>query len=227
MITSSEIKEIALRYGADLCGIAPVGRFVNAPVGFHPTDVYSGAKSVIAIAVKEPESSIHASSPVPYTYISEKLLEKLFEITLNIILELENKGIIAIAVPSEPYMYWDKELMTGKGILSLKHTAYLAGLGVIGRNTLLVTKEFGNMVKLSAIIINVEVEGDPVQEFETCVDSCNLCIDNCPVGAIKDGHVSQDKCRPQSHIVNGRGYTLYTCTNCRKICPNMSGVNYD
>jgi epoxyqueuosine reductase QueG len=224
MITSSEIKELAMKSGADLSGIAPVERFVNAPVGFHPSDIYSGAKSVIAIAIKEPESSFYANSPVPYTYMTEKLLNKLFDITLKMVLELEKRGVVAIVVPSEPYEYWDKDSMTGKGILSLKHTAYLAGLGVIGRNTLLLTKEFGNLVRLSALIINVEVEGDPIQNFKLCSDSCNLCISSCPVGAIENGSVTQKKCRTNSHIINGRGNTLYTCNNCRKVCPSFTGT---
>jgi len=38
-ITNNEIKEIAYSLGADLCGIACVERFNNAPTGFHPLDV--------------------------------------------------------------------------------------------------------------------------------------------------------------------------------------------
>ena len=36
MITNKEVKEIAYSLGADLCGIAPVERFKDAPTGFHP-----------------------------------------------------------------------------------------------------------------------------------------------------------------------------------------------
>jgi hypothetical protein len=44
IITSAEIKELARRNGADLCGIAPVERFEHAPAGFHPSDIYPGTK---------------------------------------------------------------------------------------------------------------------------------------------------------------------------------------
>ena len=36
MITNKEVKEIAYSLGADLCGIASVERFKDAPTGFHP-----------------------------------------------------------------------------------------------------------------------------------------------------------------------------------------------
>ena len=35
MIDAAQVKQLAMRYGADLCGIAPVRRFDGAPAGFH------------------------------------------------------------------------------------------------------------------------------------------------------------------------------------------------
>ena len=40
MIDSKAIKEKARRLGADICGIAPVDRFEDAPKGFHPFHIY-------------------------------------------------------------------------------------------------------------------------------------------------------------------------------------------
>lgn len=56
MIKASEIKKIVLDFGADLCGIASIDRFKNAPEGFRPTDLYPDTKSVIVFAKKLPES---------------------------------------------------------------------------------------------------------------------------------------------------------------------------
>jgi len=225
MTTSAEIKELARQSGADLCGIAPVERFENAPAGFHPNDIYKSAKSVIAVAVREPESPIYSLSPVPYTFATEQVLKKVFDTTMEMVSGLEKRKITAIPVPSEPYEFWDKETSTGKGILSLKHAGYLAGLGVIGRNTLLVNKQYGNLIRLGAIITNAELEGDLLQDFEFCNDSCNRCIKGCPGGAIENTAVSQLKCRPNSTYTNEKGYALYTCNNCRKVCPYRAGIN--
>ena len=39
MLDSKSIKEMAFALGADLCGIASIDRFDNAPKGYHPLDV--------------------------------------------------------------------------------------------------------------------------------------------------------------------------------------------
>ncbi|HNW50026.1 MAG TPA: hypothetical protein PKH79_03025 [Prolixibacteraceae bacterium] len=36
----NSIKEVAYSLGADVCGIANVERFTNAPKGFHPSDIF-------------------------------------------------------------------------------------------------------------------------------------------------------------------------------------------
>ena len=35
------IKKIVYSLGADVCGFSNIGRFDNAPKGFHPLDVYA------------------------------------------------------------------------------------------------------------------------------------------------------------------------------------------
>lgn len=36
---SLEVKQLAYELGADLCGIASIDRFDDAPKGYHPLDV--------------------------------------------------------------------------------------------------------------------------------------------------------------------------------------------
>jgi len=227
MITSAEIKEMARRNGADLCGIAPVERFEHAPAGFHPSDIYPGTKSVITIAKREIESTLFSKSAVAYTFATEMILAEVYRLTIEMIISLEKKGVVAIPVPSEPYEYWNEKEMTGKGILSLKHAARLCGLGVIGKSTLLINRKFGNLIRLGAILTDAELEGDPLEDFNFCKDSCNLCLKNCPVDAMDGTSVMQKKCRPNSSITNKKGYSLYTCNSCRKVCPYRAGLKND
>ena len=49
-ITKKEIKERLYELGADLCGIAGVDRFGEAPEGYHPLDVLPSCQSVIVFA---------------------------------------------------------------------------------------------------------------------------------------------------------------------------------
>jgi epoxyqueuosine reductase QueG len=224
MIISSEIKEYASGLGADLCGIASIDSFNDSPIGFHPTDVYKNTKSIISVACKIPGTSLNIDSPSPYTAIEELVMSRVSQISLSLALHLEQCGFHAVMIPSTPYDYWDAETKTGKGILSLKHLGYKAGLGYIGKNSLLCNESFGNLIKLGAVITDALLESDKINDSDMCSDSCNLCIDSCPVGAIGlDSFVSQKKCRECAEVNNKRGVEIYACHECRKICPNSNG----
>jgi epoxyqueuosine reductase QueG len=228
MITAQDIKESAARLGADLCGIASIDRFADAPKGFHPADVYKNTKSVIALACRVPETQLYIDSPSPYTAIEELVLAKVSQIALSLSVYIEQRGYHALLIPSMPYDYWDDETMTGKGILSLKHLGYKAGLGVIGRNSLLCNEKCGSLIKLGAVVTDAVLTADPVVEKKLCPDSCRLCITSCPVGAIgENAMVSQKKCRPFSEIKNKRGAEIYACHECRTVCPHRNGFKKD
>ena len=49
MINSFVVKELVFGLGADLCGIASVNRFGDAPVGFRPTDLYPEASLLLCL----------------------------------------------------------------------------------------------------------------------------------------------------------------------------------
>lgn len=223
MTRALEIKNIVLTLGADLCGIASVDRFDKAPDGFHPKDLYSDCKSVIVFAKKLPESIFYSNSFIPYSFVDDIALHEILRLSFEISVKLEKLNISAMPIPSEPYEYWDKDSMTGKGMISLKHAGYLAGLGVIGRNSLLCNPEFGNLIKLGAVIANVDIEPDPIINYDFCSDNCNMCIDNCPSGALGGESVIQRNCRLNSEGSTKKGAPITICNNCRKICPNRTG----
>jgi len=210
--------------GADLCGIAPIDSFKEAPRGFHPADIFPSCKSVVVIAGRIPEGPFRSGSAVPYTAVNDALLQKVIHITVSMSLELEQHGAVCVPVPSEPYEYWDEENREGKGILSLKHAGKLAGLGTIGKNSLLTNRLLGNRMVLGALLMDLVVEHDEVDTAPRCGDECRACEDTCPVHAISGGMVNQKLCRGNSCTVNKKGYALYTCFECRSVCPHGSGV---
>jgi len=225
MITSKEVKEIAFSFGADICGIASVEKFAEAPKGFHPKDIFPDTKSVIVIAKRLPEGLFYTNNPVPYTSAKGTLLHEVIRISCELCIELErNDGLIAVPIPSEPYEYWDEDKKEGRGILSLKHAGYLAGLGSIGKNSLFINREFGNRLVLGAVLLNSALEDDQIDDYKFCNDACTLCIDSCPVHAIGESSVNQKLCRSNSGHVNKKGYLLYVCNTCMKVCPNGAGI---
>lgn len=225
MIESSQIKKILFDFGVDVCGIAPVYRFKNAPDGFHPKDIFSDCKSVVVFAKRVPAASMLSGNRVVYTHAIASAFKELDRICFDTCCYLDKLGVGAVMIPSdEPYEYWDEENKKGKGILSLKHAGELAGIGVIGKNTLLVNKDLGNLMQLGALLIDEEVEYDKVITESYCNDKCKICIESCPKHALDGVTVNQALCRSNVVAKSSKGDWLYNCSKCRILCPNTFGT---
>ncbi len=223
-MNSKSIKKIVYKHGADICGIASIDRFNNAPRGFNPLDIYSKCKSVLVFAKRLSYESINAESCVPYTHINSIITSEIDFLTYKISLKLQDKNVDSVIIPSDdPYEYWESNNLYGRAILSLRHAGYLAGLGYLGKNTLLINPKYGNMIQLGALLLNIELKSDEIID-KNCPDSCNLCLNNCPVKALNGITVNQQNCRPLSIYKNEKGYILKKCNICRKICPNVKGI---
>ena len=108
------------------------------------------------------------------------------------------------------------------------NAAILAGLGVKGKNGLLINKTYGSYVFIAEIVTDLKL---PASDSctETCLE-CDLCVKNCPSGAIKDGRIDEKRCL--SYITQKKG-TLTTeeetlikksgiiwgCDVCSDVCP--------
>ncbi|MFX1374178.1 MAG: epoxyqueuosine reductase [Promethearchaeota archaeon] len=225
MIDSKTIKKFVFQLGANLCGIAPIERFKAAPSGFHPKDVYNDCKSVIVFASFFPLSTLQATTNSPYTMVRNLMVNHIDEISFRVAKYLESKGIPAIPIPSaEPYDYWDEEKTHGRGIISLKHAGVLAGLGEMGKNTLLINNEFGNMIWLGAVLTSLELNGDLMTNYQACIPDCSICIDKCPQNALDGITIDQKQCRQISTSFTTGGGWVLSCNICRKICPNHAGI---
>lgn len=223
-ITAGQVKRTAKTLGAALCGIAPAERFNGAPEGFRPSDIFPQARSVIVLAKRVPEGMFAARSLVPYTLAYEVLFTDVFRLAGELALRLQDRGIVSVPVPSEPYEYWNAEAKEGRGILSLRHAGYLAGLGVLGKNGLLINRFYGNRIVLGALLADAALEADPLARYALCPEECTLCLDHCPARALDGKTVSQGGCRGASERVTPKGYELYGCITCRKICPAGRGA---
>lgn len=223
-IDAVEIKYRAEELGADLCGIATVDRFADAPPGFHPTDVSPAAKAVIVVASRFPVSTLTASQAA-YTMVRHKMVAKMDNITFQLSSELDLAGVSAVPIPaSDPYEFWDEDRRHGQGILSLKHAAVRAGLGKMGKNTLLINDLLGNMLWLGAVLVNLELEPDPLAAYDSCIPGCRICLDACPAQALDGVTISQKKCRAVSSMSTPGGGVVLACNKCRKVCPNHKGI---
>ena len=218
---SASIKAAAGAMGAEVCGIAGVERFTNAPKGFHPVDIFPKAGSVIVFGLQFPRSVFDAATNCPYTLARNWLLGRIDDIAVRLTFELESKGHAAVPIPSsEPYEYWDTKRRHGRGILSLKHAAELAGIGRLGKNTLLINERYGNRLWLGAVITDAALAQDPPAR-DLCPRDCRICLDACPQAALDGVSIDQKKCREICASSSEGGGAIYACNICRKACPQV------
>lgn len=222
MIDNKKVKEILFGLGADLCGIASIDRFDDAPEGYHPTDVLPTCRSVISFACRFPIGTLRCNSPVPYTRARNSITSKMDAIALDFCMEMEKYQTVCVPIPTNESQ-WDEKTKRWRSIVSQKHAAQAAGLGTIGRHSLLITPEFGSMVWLGAVLCEQELECDDLKE--NLCNNCNACVTICPVNALEHDELEQQKCWDhafgddktiQSWVIN--------CHKCRDICPYNLGT---
>ncbi|HYE81930.1 MAG TPA: epoxyqueuosine reductase [Clostridia bacterium] len=223
-LMSKDIKKLIMDSGADLCGIASVESFSEAPEGYHPCDVLPSCKSVIVFAKKFLNGTLKCRSTTPYTIVRNILSDKMDKMAVAICTELESQGVAAVPTGTNGPTEYDKNTQRYRNIVSAKHCAVKAGLGAIGKNTLLVTPEFGNMVWLSVILVDIELEADSIIEGSPCPDGCSLCVDACPVKAVGNPELNQMDCWEYAFGRENGGDFKIKCFRCREVCPNCLGM---
>ncbi len=128
---------------------------------------------------------------------------------------IQKKGYLAVPIPASQILDWQRQ----SAHLSHKKIGYLAGLGWIGRNNLLVNKNLGSQFRLVSILTNMPLKIDrPVKQ--SC-DDCRLCIEICPCGAIKDNPADFDhlKCFEKlKEFQRQRLAEQYICGVCVNAC---------
>lgn len=112
-----------------------------------------------------------------------------------------------------------------------KALAAQAGLGWMGKNTLLIHRRFGTYFLLAGLLTTLELPVSPLQDtrFPRC-GSCTKCLDACPTQALKPYEMDAVKCLSY-HLIEHRGPEpkeisdqnpgyLFGCDLCQDVCPH-------
>jgi epoxyqueuosine reductase QueG len=115
---------------------------------------------------------------------------------------------------------FDQRFLTA--LLSYKHVAELAGLGGIGRHSLLITPNFGPRVRLACLLTEASLEPSPLINKEYCATNCDACIRECPAQALQIPRLGE------AYSMNKFACRTYrqaglTCGLCMKVCDEVMG----
>lgn len=217
-LTKDQIKEMCIQQGVDLVGIASADSFKEAPEGVHPKDVLSTCESVIVLCCEFPRDSVNHDAAT-YTSVRNEMTDKMNKLAKLISKEIKAKGYDSRAITSIASSWINGR---NRGTISLKHAGVLAGLGRIGKNTLLVNDKYGNMIWLSAVLTSIPLVSDSLADYTTCKAGCRLCIDSCPSKALGNELMNQRACSSYA-FKRDTGELEIQCWKCRQICPNHLG----
>ena len=194
------IVDKAIELGASIAGIARVDDLkASRSFGIYDRspyyDEYEGVKwkeehrSVLVWALAHPPSepvldwwSLKVPGFTPGNRVLRKQSRRL-RIWLG-----EELGITALSLPYQ----------IEYGGTFLKDSAVLAGLGVIGRNNLLVTPRLGSNLRLRGIFMEAELDATgPLEGFDPCAGCDAPCHGACPRGAFRSGSYERSICKQE------------------------------
>ncbi|MFC3928742.1 tRNA epoxyqueuosine(34) reductase QueG [Streptococcus caprae] len=127
----------------------------------------------------------------------------------------------------------EHKAMVDTGALVDTAVARRAGIGFIGKNGLVISKEYGSYMYLGELITNLDIEPDQPVDYD-CGD-CNRCIEACPTSClIGDGTMNAKRCL--SFQTQDKGMmdlefrkkiktVIYGCDICQICCPYNKGID--
>jgi epoxyqueuosine reductase len=241
---TAAIKTEAQRLGFSLAGVCPavapsgLSRFHEwLEAGFggemhylagraeaysHPRHVLDGARSIVMLAMV-----YRTAEPVEPQPGQGRVSRYAWGTDYHDLIRRRLNELVAFLVASAPDCKARGVVDTAP--LLEREFAQLAGLGWIGKNTLLLNKRLGSWFFLAALVTDAELEYDQPHEADHC-GTCRACLDACPTEAFVAPYVL-DARRCISYLtIELRGQIPYElrseigdwefgCDICQDVCP--------
>jgi epoxyqueuosine reductase len=192
----------------------------NIEKRLNPALLTENAKSVIVVLLNYyPEEIQSHNLPVISKYAYSKDYHLIIKNKLKQLLKIINEKV----GKTKGRYYCDSAPLLEKTL------ARKAGLGWIGKNSLLINKKYGSFNFIGELVIDRELYYDEPFKEDLC-GSCNKCIESCPTEAIiKPKIIDAGKCisyitKENKDIIpenlaiklNNR---LFGCDICQDVCP--------
>lgn len=243
---TKRIKHAAAELGFELCGICPATSPLGASrldewlaAGYggqmhyiadrreayaDPSHVLEGVQSLVMLGMgyhgtgetvptegTEGRVARYAQGTVDYHNVIRKRLHSLADTLREMIPVATTRGVVDTAPLLE------------------REFAQLAGLGWVGKNTLLLSKHAGSYFFLAALLTDVVLDYNMPFQADHC-GTCTACLDACPTDAFPQPYVlDASRCisyltielrdAVPSELREGMGDWVFGCDVCQEVCP--------
>lgn len=192
----------------------------------HPEQLLPGTFRVISVRMDYLPDEQHALAQLnnpDQAYISRYALGRDYHKLMRKRLAKLAERISEVAGHHNSRAFVDSAPVLERGL------AEKAGLGWIGKNTMLINSQAGSWFFLGEIYTDLALPIDSPQQTTHC-GSCNACITECPTGAIvAPNQVDARRCisyltielkgsipEPLRPLIGNR---IYGCDDCQLVCP--------
>lgn len=243
MLSYSRIKKLAVGAGFDLCGIAPCRHFEqneerfrewlargygssleylhrNAEKRFDPRLLVEGARTAVVCAAAYKNRIGEGYPPAHRTKVASYACAADYHTTIRQMLRHLLDQLRSEFPGTGGRAFVDTAPLAEKAL------AVEAGLGWIGRQSLLVTPRYGSYVLLGELLLTETCDRyDTPFEGSRC-GRCRNCIESCPTGAIVAPQVIDTGRCISCHTIEKEPETaigldgwIFGCDRCQSCCP--------
>ncbi len=249
-IDNPTIKRLAREVGFDLCGVTLPGTPPEATDrywrwldrGYHgemsylandparrcdPTRLMPEVRSVIVLGLNYYQANSDGPPPGGHGRVSRYARGRDYHKVIERLAKQLVERITVATERTEAAFKW----FVDYGPLLERAYAAKAGLGFIGKNSVLINRTYGSWLFLAEILTSLEIEPDDgtAVDHGDCAE-CTLCIDSCPTGAIvAEKTIDSTKClsyltveRPGEigdESASRMGSNVFGCDICQEVCP--------
>jgi epoxyqueuosine reductase len=212
----SRLSRFAINRGLSLFGVADI---IDVREEFNLPDISKSRYDRVVVMGKRLLDGVMdeiADQPTPlYFHHYRQINFFLDRSALAVGNTIQDSGFRALPIAASQIIDWENQTAH----VSHKKMGYLAGLGWIGRNNLLVNPYLGSRFRLVTVLTDMPLDADKPLGLDC--GACRACIKSCPAGAIKDrpedfDHIScYEKLKDfrRRHIVS-----QYICGVCVRAC---------
>lgn len=212
----SALKKFCQGLGIDLFGVADISKIKKDFM--LSQGLLEKFDKAISLGVRLSQGILEEIESAPtrlYFHHYRTVNAFLDQVALKVSNYIQKKNYFSLPIPASQIIDWQNQ----KAHLSHKQIGYLAGLGWIGRNNLLVNKDLGSQFRLVSILTDMPLKVDRPTK-EDC-GKCMVCVTICPAQAIKENPLDFDYFKCFEKLKDFQKLRLveqYICGICVKAC---------